>query len=239
MNQNPAKHETEMSNSKQPESRAASPTFASGGESDSMQPGRQTTGGSVPVGPGDIPPVNLPGSTPPAPVFLRMPSGPQRQLWPGANLSYWDLRRLVSAGPWNNNKPPVRAYDLRKPGAKRGIPLIEHADLIAWLDGQFQRTNAGCAPLPLPNIQLPPVLSIPASGEQCPFTQLRHTTLYELSLPHSPYGQTRIYVTRYLLPGSATSPIVLETQSLLRFIRSFPPPRYQIAPPAFSAPIEE
>lgn len=64
------------------------------------------------------------------PVFLRLPSGPGRQLWPGCRLNYWQLRPLISPGPWNNNTPPVRAYNVRKPGATRGTPLIEHADLI-------------------------------------------------------------------------------------------------------------
>ena len=239
MKENAAEHEAEM-NIKPAEHETVADNSGSGGNLDAIQSGGQITGGSVPTEPVNvIRPVNLPGSTQPVPVFLRMPSGPQRQLWPGSNLSYWDIRRLISPGVWNNNTPPVRAYDLRKAGAARGIPLIEHADMIEWLNGEFQRSNPGCAPLPLPNIQPPPVLSIPPSGQQCPFTQLRHTTLYELSLSQSPYGQTRIYVTRYLLPGSANNPIMMDTQSVLRFIRSFPPPRYQIAPPAFPAATDE
>ena len=168
-------------------------------------------------------------------VFLRLPSGPGRQLWPGCRLNYWKLRSLISPGPWNNHKPPVRAYDLRKSGATRGTPLIEHADLIQWWNSQFRTDPTLTGPLPLPKAP-PPVLTIPRSGDQCPVTQLRHTALYELSLPDSPYGQTRIYVSRYQLPGRATQPIVMQTQSVLTFIRSFPPPRYQIPPSPYAQP---
>lgn len=240
MKENAAKHNAEMNTNNTTEPEAGPDSPGSAGNADGMQSARQVTGGGVLADPINMMfPVSLPGSTQPAPVFLRMPSSPQRQLWPGSNLSYWDLRRLVSPGSWNNNKPPVRAYDLCKPGATRGIPLIEHTDLIQWLNGEFQRNNPGGAPLPLPNIQLPPVLSIPPSGGQCPITQLRHTTMYELSLPQSPYGQTRIYVTRYLLPGSASNPIMMDTQSVLRFIRAFPPPQYKIAPSGFSISSDE
>ena len=176
------------------------------------------------------------GSPQPVPVFLRLPSGPQRQLWQGFPLNYWKLRSLISPGPWNNNTPPVRAYDLRKPGTTRGTVLIENLDLLQWWNTQFQRGNPAASPLPLPDIQLPPVLSIPHSGGQCPVTQLKHTVMYELSLPQSPYGQTRIYVTRYHLPGRAMNPIVMQTQSVLQFIRSFPAPRYKITPGAFPLP---
>jgi hypothetical protein len=168
-------------------------------------------------------------------VFLRLPSGPGRQLWPGCPLNYWKLRSLISAGPWNSHQPPVRAYDLRKSGAARGTPLIEHADLIQWWNSQFQTDPALPGLLPLPKSP-PPVLTIPPSGGQCPVTQLRHTVLYELSLPDSPYGQTRIYVSRYRLPGRAMQPIVMQTQSVLTFIGSFPPPRYRIPPSPYAQP---
>lgn len=170
------------------------------------------------------------------PVFLRLPSGPGRQLWPGCRLNYWQLRSLISPGPWNNNAPPVRAYDVRKPGATRGTPLIEHTDLVQWWNSQFQTDPALQGPLPPPNVQLPPVLTVPPSGGQCPVTQLRHTVMYELSLPNSPYGHTRIYVSRYHLPGRAMHPIVMQTQSVLQFIRSFPPPSYRIQPSPYAQP---
>jgi hypothetical protein len=169
-------------------------------------------------------------------VFLRLPSGPGRQLWSGSPLNYWKLCSLISPAPWNNNTPPVRAYDFRKPGAARGTPLIEHADLIQWWNSQFQTDPALQGPLPLPNAQLPPVLTIPPSGGQCPVTQLRHTVMYELSLPNSPYSHTKTYVSRYHLPGRAMHPIVMQTQSVLTFIRSFPPPRYQIRPSPSARP---
>ena len=165
-----------------------------------------------------------------------MPPGPGRRLWPGSSLNYWNLRSLISPGPWNNDRPPVRAYALRKPGATRGTVLIENLDLLQWWNTQFQQGNPASAPLPLPNSQLPPVLSIPSSGGQCPVTQLKHTVMYELSLPQSPYGQTRIYVTRYHLPGRAMNHIAMQTQSVLQFIRSFPPPRYKITPRTFTRP---
>lgn len=159
------------------------------------------------------------------PVFLRLPTGPRRDLWPGSNLSYWKLRSLITPVTWNNYAPPVRAYNLCKAGATRGTVLIEHSDLLQWWHRELQRNNPSLGPLLLPSPQLPPVLTIPPSGEQCPYTQLKHTVMYELSLPQSPYGQTLIYVTRYRLPGRSIHPIAMQTESLLHYIRSCPPPR--------------
>lgn len=170
------------------------------------------------------------------PVFLRLPTGSKRDVWRWSPLTYWELRTLISPGPWNNHNPVIRAYSLCKPGAQRGTVLIEHLDLAKWWNTQFEKRYPSLAPVPLPQIQPPPVLRIPPSGGVCPFTQLKHTTLYELSLPQSPYGQTKIYMTRYAVPGRGINPIVMETQSLLQYIRSCPPPRYKITPRIFPLP---
>lgn len=178
------------------------------------------------------------GSLPTEPVFIRMPSGPGRELWPGSGLDYWKLRPLISPGPWNNQSPLVRAYDVTKACATRGTPLIEHVDLIEWLNSQFHKNSTQFGPLPLPNIQPPPVLTIPPRGGICPVTQLKRTTMYQLSLPISPYGVTGINVTRYALPHRKKQRIVMVTESLLQFIRSFPPPIYKISPPNYPLPPE-
>jgi hypothetical protein len=180
---------------------------------------------------------NSSGNLQSQPVFLRLPSDPKGPLWPGLPLKYSQLRPLISPGPWNNNTPPIRAYDLRKPRAKRGIPLIEHIDVIQWLNAQFQRTDPAFPPIPLPYIKAPEILIVPSKRRpQCPFTLLKRTSLFELSLPDSEYGQTRIYVTRLRIPGREVGTIAMETQSVLRFIRSFPPPQYKITPCKYTDP---
>lgn len=60
--------------------------------------------------------------------------------------------------------------------------------------------------------------------------------MYELSLPNSPYGHTRIYFLPYVLPGRTRRLIAMDTQAVLQFIRSFPPPRYQIRPSPYAQP---
>ena len=167
------------------------------------------------------------------PIFLRMPSKGNRELWPGSGLNYWKLRRLISPGTWNEQKPSVRAYELRKIGRTRGMVFIEHADLIDWYNKQFQRSNPASPVLSPPQISLPPTLTIPATGKQCPYTQLRHTVMYELSQLSSPYGQTGIYFTPLLLPGRTHGRIAMQTPSVLQFIRSCPPPKYKISPETF------
>ena len=106
--------------------------------------------------------------------------------------------------------------------------LIERLDLIKFLNQGFLQNATPVAPVALPEFHLPPVLSIPAPGAECPVTSLRHTVMFELSIPFSPYGRTEIHISRYLLPGSQVKNIGIETQSLLRFIRSQPPPRYSM-----------
>lgn len=167
------------------------------------------------------------------PVFIRMPSGQHRRLWPGSSFTYYNLRPLVSPGAWNNNRPPIRAYNLRKVGKTRGTVLIEHADLIEYLSQEFKGRNPAAPPLPPLNIHLPPVLGIPPSGGQCPVTQLKHTVMYDLSLAQSPYGATKIFTTRHYITGSALGRILMQTDSVLRFIRSCPPPQYRISPRNF------
>ena len=163
-------------------------------------------------------------------IFDRLPNGPGRELWPGGPLNYWKLRRLISPGPWNKNSPPVRAYVLRNEEADRGIVLIEHIDLLKWWNECFRRSGVFSEPIAIPQIELPPVLRIPLPGEECPYTSLKHTVMYDLARICSPYGQTGILFTRYVLPGSAKRAIAFETQSLLRYIRSLPPPQYKIPP---------
>jgi hypothetical protein len=167
------------------------------------------------------------------PVFLRMPSGQHRRLWPGSPFTYYNLRPLVSPGPWNNQSPPIRAYALRKVGTKRGTVLIEYADLIAYLNRLFQPQNPSCPPLPPPRIPNFPTLSVPPPGKQCPVTQLKTTIMHELSLNESPYGDTKIFTTRNYITGSAKWRVLMTTDSVLRFIRSCPPPQYKIAPRNF------
>ncbi len=169
------------------------------------------------------------------PVFVRLPRGTRRVLLDGTELNFWQIRRLISKVPGSKDSPPVRGYVLRQTGAERGIVLIESADLRKWWNECFRRSGIFTAPVPIPQIPLPPVLHIPPPGKDCPYTSLKHTTMFELSRPFSPYGQTQIYVTRYLLPGSAAKVIAIETHSLLRFIRSLPAPQYKMpsGPPQF------
>jgi hypothetical protein len=184
---------------------------------------------------GETPPPNKAAPTQvfgefPHRVFLRLPNGPGRELWPGGPLNYWKLRRLISPGPWNKNVPPVAAHQLCKSGADRGIVLIALDSLLMWLNDCFRRSGTFGNPIPIPKIELPPVLRIPPPGQECPYTSLRHTVMYELARVCSPHGQTGIYSTPYTLPGSAKRAIAIETQSLLRYIRSLPPPQYKIPP---------
>jgi hypothetical protein len=172
---------------------------------------------------------------PPQRVFLRLPGRHSPGPLDGTPLKNRKLHRMISPGPWNKNSPPIRAYVLRKTGTDRGIVLIENEDVLRYWNECFRWSGIFTAPIPVPTIALPPVLHIPPPGKECPYTSLKHTTMFELSRPFSPYGQTQIYVARYLLPGSAAKVIAIETQSLLRYIRSLPPPKYKISSrnPAF------
>ena len=171
---------------------------------------------------------------PPGRVFLRLPDTGSGEPWLVPSLNYWKLQRLISPGRWNKGCAPVRAYVLRRTCATRGIVLVEHADIIRWLNECFRKSGVLTPPIPAPQIALPPVLRIPAAGEKCPYTSLTHGTMFELSRPFGAYGLTQIYVARYLLPGSAAKAVAIETQSLLRYIRSLPPPNYKIA--AYAGP---
>jgi hypothetical protein len=55
-----------------------------------------------------------------------------------------------------------------------------------------------------------------------------------LSRPDSPYLNNEISVTRYSLPGRSIQIISMETESVLRYIRSLPPPVYKLPPCSYS-----
>jgi hypothetical protein len=171
---------------------------------------------------------------PPVPIFLRLPTGSKRILYPGSNLNYWKLRNLISPGPWNNHQPPIRAYELKKPGTSGGIVLIEHLSLLTWWAPFLKESNSTSPLLPMLGIVLPPILNVVKSGGQCPYTGLKHTMLYELSLRNSPYGPTGIQSWMTSRPGSKVHTIAIDTASLVSFIRSLPPPQYKITPCKFA-----
>lgn len=162
-------------------------------------------------------------------VFLRLPTPEDQAFWPWNVLRNKKLQRIISAGPWNDHKPPVRAYRLWKLGAERGVVLIEHLDLIRFLNRVILKSESSAGPIPLPEFDPPKVLNIPDSGEECPVTSLKHTVMFELSQRFSPYGPTEIQVSPYVLPGSKVNHIAIVTESLLRYIRSQPPPQYKIS----------
>src|SRR5581483_8282259 len=95
---------------------------------------------------------------PPRRVFLRLPDCDSGEPWLVPTLTYWKLQRLISPGRWNNGSAPVRAYVLRRTSATRGIVLVEHADLIDWLNECFRKSGIPTPPIPAPQITLPPVL---------------------------------------------------------------------------------
>lgn len=167
-----------------------------------------------------------PAGVPPVPVFLRMPTGPGRQLCPGSNLNYWKLRKLIAPGLWNFFRPPVAAYRLVKPNQTRGTILIEYSSLQAWLDPNFNAST----------VTIPPIFNLPKGKDFCPYTGIKRTVLYELSLSQSPYGTTRIRSWMQIPPGNKTGVIAIDAKSLVDYIRTLPPPSFAISPSKFVEP---
>ncbi len=172
----------------------------------------------------------------PQPVFLRLPTEEDQAFWPWNRVRNKKLQRIISPCSSNDFKPPVRAYKLRALGAEGGVVLMEHLDWIKFLNQVVLKSGSPDAPIPVPEFFLPTELSIPASGEMCPCTSLKHTVMHELSREFSPYGRTEILIHRYVLPGSMVKHIAIDTASLLNYIRSQPPPKYTLTektlPPA-------
>lgn len=183
-----------------------------------------------PFHPLPVAPVPLPYN----PVFLRLSNGgTRRQLWPGIRLNYWNIRYLISPGPWNKGIPPVRAHNLVKQGKTSGVPLIDYQSLIAWLQQAQSMSPVSQAPSPT---FVPPYLTVPASGEVCPCTSLRHTVFSELTTLHGPYGNTGIHARWTVLPGHRQQHLIVDTHEVLTFIRSLPPPQYTISGPPKAHP---
>lgn len=67
------------------------------------------------------------GATPNQPEFLRLPSPGQR--CPYTGLSRSATNELILPSSKNGNKPPVRSFVLRQPGARTGIRLIDYKSL--------------------------------------------------------------------------------------------------------------
>lgn len=171
---------------------------------------------------------------PPQPrqLFIRLPKATDREVWSGSGLNYWKLRRLISPGWWNDHRPPVKAHKLVKPNKRDGVVLIDYCSLLKYIGIQI------LDPL------LPPYIDIPDSKDECPFTGLKSGILYQLSKPYSPYGRTGLVLRSFQIPGNVRRITVIETTSLVNFIRSQKPPNYKIDRPDFSrfngdAPIPE
>ena len=63
--------------------------------------------------------------------FLRLPSVGQRCAVTG--LSRAALNALILQTAANGNKPPVKSFCLRQPGARTGIRLISYPSLREWI----------------------------------------------------------------------------------------------------------
>lgn len=173
-------------------------------------------------------------SRPFVPIFIRLTSGSGTELWPGLKLSFRQVARLVSPGKWNHGIPSIRAYALRKQGTERGITLIETADVVQWLNTAFGHAGSSQPLISNPPSIAPVILHIPRPGDNCPYTGLKHTVLVELVAPCSPYGHTRIKTVPCILPGNTSGKKMIKTETLLRYLRSLPPPRYKISPNRYS-----
>ena len=63
--------------------------------------------------------------------FLRLP--PVGQRCPITGMSRAALNALILPTPANGNKPPVKSFCLRQPGARTGIRLISYPSLREWI----------------------------------------------------------------------------------------------------------
>lgn len=71
------------------------------------------------------------------PEFIRLPSPRTRCKHTG--LSRTSLLELCAPSQINGFKPPVRSHVIKKPGAVRGIRLLDYASLLKHIRG----ANAG------------------------------------------------------------------------------------------------
>lgn len=65
------------------------------------------------------------------PEFIRLPTPGSREPYTGLTRSFLNL--LILPCDYNNHKPPVRSFVLRKKGAKTGVRLIDAADLFRYI----------------------------------------------------------------------------------------------------------
>jgi hypothetical protein len=112
--------------------------------------------------------------------------------------------------------------------------LIERQDLLDWRNEIFRQDNPDYTPAGVPPVPLPPFLSLPSRRtRRCPYTGLGRTVMHGLTSARQPYGPTGIIVARYRIPGLGTERLAIDTDSLLRYLRSLPPPHYKIADPGY------
>lgn len=78
------------------------------------------------------PPTAPDPKTRPAPEFIRLP--PTGHRCPVTGMARSTLDVLTRPQKANKFKPPVRSHMLRRPGAARGIRLIEFASLRAFIE---------------------------------------------------------------------------------------------------------
>ena len=71
--------------------------------------------------------------------FLRLP--PVGQRCPVTGLSRAALNAWILPTPANGNKPPVKSFVIRQPGAKTGIRIISYPHLRQWIMAHPDGTN--------------------------------------------------------------------------------------------------